>query len=88
MIASNCRMSYINNSVWTCPACSFDNPSTNSSICEICQQTDTQSTDDSCISDSSNLTWECAWCEWRNDEDNVFCESCCQEKPAFVNIYY
>jgi hypothetical protein len=66
--------------LWSCPTCCFDNPVTNYPTCEICQQTDPL------ISDSMDLTWKCPWCTWKNNEDNTFCESCCQTKPAFVNI--
>ncbi len=68
---------------WSCPACSFDNSSTNYPTCEMCHQIDPQINGNSSI---SKPMWRCLSCAWQNNADNVFCESCYQTKSSSVNI--
>jgi hypothetical protein len=75
-----------NTDQWSCPTCSFDNSSTNYPTCDMCLQIDSQHIEDSFMSDSFDWMWICPSCNWKNNANYIFCESCYQTIPASVNI--
>jgi len=78
--------SFSNIDHWLCSSCSFKNHCTNYPTCTVCHQIDLQFLQYTLVPNSSTSMWHCSACTWKNDERNVFCESCFRSKHSSVCI--